>query len=186
MKAIKWISQGGNEYELRARCSFFLFNKEWENGEGIKIIIDREPRADALLEVYKNGKPIGRTNGISEWQTMPILYSADQLVWTKDWTLKDCRKAWGVDEPLTKEQADKLDTFFNDLMNSEKPKEVLSYEKKQKLERAINLLPKAKELVEKAKEQDRLYTRAERAYLITKEEYDEALEIIKLAEENKE
>lgn len=150
MKTLKWIGSKGQEIELRARCEIRMVNKEVNLDGYIRISEKKEKRVDAMLELWIDGKPVDKCPNINFWR----------LVDVKGTNLK---KIWGLNVGMTPEQAEIVDRFLQDVIESGKSAEVEATEQKEQENKRAEEILEAKRILDKASKQPKIMTNAEYA-----------------------
>jgi hypothetical protein len=147
MKTLKWTGARGNEIELRARCEIKLVNKEVDLDGHVIVSDEKRQQVDANLELWVDGKLVDSCQDINFWQTIDID--------------NDLKKIWGLNIGMTSEQAEIVDRFLQDVIESGKVEEVKTLENEQQEAKLEERKLEAQMIIEKASKQSKVMTKAE-------------------------
>ena len=113
MKSINWIGNKGNKIELRAYCTIAMQGRTADL-DGYIITLDKEPSADANLELWVDEKKIDSCWDINFWRIIEAQ--------------KGFKKIWGLPIGMTDEQASTVEAFLNEVIESGKAETVIEHE----------------------------------------------------------
>lgn len=135
MKTLTWIGTKGNQMELRASCKTYMRETEHDL-DGWKIKGDPKPYTDANLELWVDGKKIDSCWNTNFWQIVD--------------TENGLRKIWGLPVGMTKEQAEIVEKFLQEVIEAGKSEEVKSYEAEKATAEKAKEIAAAQKIIDKA------------------------------------
>lgn len=136
MKTLTWTGSRGNKIELRAICKIYMEETEHDL-DGWKVKGKPEPRTDANLELWLDGKKIDSCWDINFWKIID--------------TSQGIKKVWGLKVGMSDEQAIKVEAFLKDVVESGKTEEVKAYEKAKTGKGKQEEIERAQEVIEASK-----------------------------------
>jgi hypothetical protein len=182
-KTMKWTSSQGNEIELRAHCTITMVD-DIRDADGDKINIGKKESIDANLELYVDGKLVDSCWNTSFWRTIDYK--------------NGMKKIWGLKLAMTSDRAELVDAWTKEIIEAGKTEEVKTEETDIANAEAESKAEKAIAIIAMAEAQPKIMTNAEYATwrtnynrinneggegyvptMITKEQYEEAKQIVK-------
>ena len=136
IRTIKWTGTAGNEIELRA-CSRSEMTEKEIDSDGYIVKCGAEPKTTANLELWVDGKKVDSCWDINFWQVI-------------DLTNCEYKKVWGLKLMMTPEQAEKVETFLESVIEDGKTPEVKAYEAAKKEESRKNNIADAERIIKAA------------------------------------
>ena len=138
MKTMSWTGSKGNKIELGAECTTKMVEQEL-SADGFVYGTETKPVTTANLELWVDGKKVD-----SCWDT-------------NFWKLIDMgngiKKIWGLKVVMTAEQAEKVEAFLNEVIESGKTAEVQEHETTEAETEKAAEIADAQEIIELAEKE---------------------------------
>ena len=137
MKTMKLVGSTGNEIELRAFCKTTMVEKEIDS-DGYTIKCGTEPRTDANLELWVDGKKVDSCWDTNFWQLIDVPGRPE------------IKKIWGLKVGMSLEQAEKVEAFLESVIRDGKSAEVEAAETAEAEKKQAARVEEANEIIVKA------------------------------------
>jgi hypothetical protein len=109
MKTLTWAGSKGQKIELRAHCKITMVDNVID-ADGDKIHVGKKSQTDADLELWVDGKNVDSCWDTDFWKIIDVK--------------PGLKKIWGLPVAMTPEQAEIVEKFLKDIIESGKSEEV--------------------------------------------------------------
>ena len=134
-KTLTWTGSKGNEIELRAHCTITMQNKTVDL-DGHRFVTGKEPSTSADLELWIDGKKIDSCWDTNFWKMIDFK--------------EGYKKIWGLEIAMTNEQAEIVEAFLNEVIESGKSNAVIVDETAKAEAEKAEKIAKAQKVVDAA------------------------------------
>lgn len=135
MKTITWTGSKGQTIELRARCTITM-QDDVADADGDLINLGKKPSTNANLELYVDGEMIDSCWDINFWTIID--------------TKSGIKKIWGLPVGMSDTQAEIVDKFLKDVIDSGKSTEAIAAETAKEEAEKAERKAEAQEVISKA------------------------------------
>lgn len=137
IRTIGWTGKNGNRIELKAFCVTKMVEKEIDS-DGYIVKCGMEPRTDADLELWVDGKKVDSCWDVNFWRVIDLKEHPGY------------KKVWGLKLMMTAEQAEKVEAFLESVIEGGKAPEVKAYENEKEAKKQAERVGEAKKVIQKA------------------------------------
>ena len=134
-KSISWTGSKGNKIELRARCATTMKEKTADL-DGDIVTLGKEPQTAANLELWVDNKKVDSCWNINFWQVID--------------TRQGIKKIWGLPIGMSDTQAEIVEKFLKDVIESGKSEEVKTFEDEKNATETAERKAEAQKIVDDA------------------------------------